>query len=339
MRDPQAFLTGLQHIVNEVGVDVLLPISEATLLVVLPARSRFACAIPFVDAKTFERICDKREVLEQAKKQGIPVPGQVELYTAGETTSVKNHPPFPVALKPSRSVAGESGKRVRVGVSYADDEQELNERLGSIFPHAYPVLVQQRIRGTGFGISVLVWEGKLIASFAHRRIREKPPSGGVSVISESIAMDPALLAQSLGLLKSFAWNGVAMVEYKKSEGGVPYLMEINGRLWGSLQLAIDAGVDFPRLLVEAALGMNPAPVTSYAHGVRLRWEWGAVDHLFAMLRDRSMNSLPGRVPGGRTLRAVSEFFQGFDRVNRPEIFRADDPRPFARETIDWLLRR
>ena len=340
MREPEAFLADLERIVKETRVDVLVPVSEAALLVVLPNRGRFPCVIPFADAAAFERICDKREVLAEAKRQGIAVPGQIEVSSVDAIAGINNHPAFPVVLKPSRSVAGQSGKRVRVGVTYADDRQQLLDTLGTIPRDAYPVLVQQRIPGPGFGISVLIWEGKLIASFAHRRIREKPPSGGVSVISESIPMDPRILGESLGLLKSFGWTGVAMVEYKKSDqDGVPYLMEINGRLWGSLQLAIDAGVDFPRLLVEAGLGKSPAPVTSYAEGIRLRWEWGAVDHLFALLRNRSMNSVPGRSVGDRSLRAVSEFFQGFDRVNRPEIFRPDDPRPFARETIDWLLRR
>ena len=30
-------------------------------------------------------------------------------------------------------------------------------------------------------------------------------------------------------------------------------MEVNGRFWGSLQLAIDAGVDFPHLCCQLAL--------------------------------------------------------------------------------------
>jgi hypothetical protein len=36
-----------------------------------------------------------------------------------------------------------------------------------------------------------------------------------------------------------------MVEFKDDGVNPPCLMEINGRFWGSLQLAIDAGVDFP----------------------------------------------------------------------------------------------
>ncbi len=109
--------------------------------------------------------------------------------------------------------------------------------------------------GPGVGVFLLLWEGKLRAAFAHRRLREKPPSGGVSVYRESIALDPVLLERSRRLLESFGWQGVAMVEYKIDERtGTPILMEINGRFWGSLQLAVDAGVDFPRLLIECAEG-------------------------------------------------------------------------------------
>jgi len=340
MRDPPTFLSGLERVVREVGAEVLLPISEAALLAALPNRASLGCIIPFPDARSFERICDKRQVLSEASGVGIAVPDQIELATAGGAAGMKSHPPFPVVIKSSRSVAGEPGKKLRIAVAYADTEQALKHELERIPAGAYPLLVQQRIRGPGFGISVLLWNGKLIAAFGHRRIREKPPSGGVSVVSESIPVDDDLLTRSLGLLRAFGWNGVAMIEYKRSaEGGIPYLMEINGRFWGSMQLAIDSGVDFPRLLVDAALGGRVTPVTAYDTGVRLRWEWGEVDHLAAVLRHPAMASSPaGRNAGGLRLRAISQFLGGFTH-GHPEIFRRDDPRPFVRETIDWVLRR
>lgn len=75
---------------------------------------------------------------------------------------------------------------------------------------------------------------------------------------ESVVADPALVERSRRLLARLNWQGVAMVEYKiDASTGMPYLMEINGRFWGSLQLAIDAGVDFPRLLLEVATGGGP----------------------------------------------------------------------------------
>lgn len=99
-------------------------------------------------------------------------------------------------------------------------------------------------------------------------------------------MDEALYERTINLLDAFGWSGVAMVEYKVDErSGEPVLMEINGRFWGSLQLAVDAGVDFPRLLAEINLGGKPPRTRSYRF-VRSRWFWGDVDHAIARWRDR-----------------------------------------------------
>ena len=126
-----------------------------------------------------------------------------------------------------------------------------------------------------------------------------------------------------------------MVEYKIDETtGTPFLMEINGRFWGSLQLAVDAGVDFPRLLVEAATGSSPKPVTNFRTGIRSRWLWGDVDHLLARLRrsDDAL-SLPQGSPSRRD--AIRDFFH-HDPHDMNEVFRRGDMRPFIRESIQWF---
>jgi predicted ATP-grasp superfamily ATP-dependent carboligase len=199
--------------------------------------------------------------------------------------------------------------------------------------------VQERVIGPGIGVFVLLWDGELLAAFAHRRIREKPPSGGVSVLSESIPLDPGLLARSDALLRDFDWQGVAMVEYKiDQKTGIPYLMEVNGRFWGSLQLAIDAGVDFPNLLVAAACGHPTPPVVDYKVGARLRWEWGDVDNLVVRLRrSRAALALPQGAPG--RFKGILGFARAFGPGTRGEVLRGDDPRPFLRETLDWFRGR
>lgn len=340
LTNPRGFLSDLARLAKTIGADVLLPVTEAALLVVLPNRDRFSCAIPFPSADAFETICDKSAVLKVAATRGVSVPAQTKLASAGDAAARNGDVPFPVVLKPSRSVAGREEERVRAGVAYAASPSIMQDALSRIPPNAFPVLLQQRIDGPGFGISVLVWDGDLIAAFAHRRIREKPPSGGVSVLRESIPLDQDLLSRSLALLGDFRWQGVAMVEYKvDARSSVPYLMEINGRLWGSLQLAIDAGVDFPRLLVELALGAKPKPVTTYAPGVRSRWEWGDVDHLLASVLHASRFANSSSTGRRGRLAVVADFIRGFGRGNRAEIFRRDDPGPIVRETLDWLRGR
>jgi predicted ATP-grasp superfamily ATP-dependent carboligase len=244
-----------------------------------------------------------------------------------------------VVLKPARSVVAAPGALLKLRVLHAAGPAELREAARRLPPEAYPVLVQQRIVGPGTGVFLLRWDGLPRARFAHRRLREKPPSGGVSVLSESVSLDgePDLPERSLALLAAFDWQGVAMVEYKRdARTGVPYLMEINGRFWGSLQLAVDAGVDFPALLLDCVAGRAPAAAPAWAAGRRLRWFWGDVDHLLARLRhDARALSLPPRA-GGRA-RALLDFLAGTWRPGqRGETLRLADPRPFLREGAQWL---
>lgn len=334
------FVEDLLRLSSEVGADVLLPVSEASLLAVLPNAKRFNSAIPFPPDAAFRQVCDKSWVVRAARTHGIAVPVQVEIANEDDALQLLKDAVYPLVLKPHRSLAGAEGQLKHMSISYASNDDELAVALSALPAEAYPVLAQQRIEGPGCAISVLLWNSELRAAFAHRRIREKPPSGGVSVLRESIPLDQDLLQKSLALLGDLDWEGVAMVEFKLDrETGTPYIMEINGRLWGSLQLAIDAGVDFPRLLVSSALGYDYAPVTDYRTGVRSRWEWGDVDHLLAsVLRPRRALALPRNTKRHFRLRSVMNFLRSFASDDIPEIFRLDDLRPFLRETVNWFRR-
>lgn len=339
---PDAFAGAVEREVRQRRIDVVMPITEASLLALLPIRSRLAPAVlPFPDEATFRAICDKERVLAAAAELGIAVPRQEVAHTRAELQQLAASLQLPVVLKPSRSVAETSvngGGRRKLTVTHARDARSLMRAADELPDAAYPLLVQERIAGDGIGIFLLLWRGQLVAQFAHRRLREKPPSGGVSVYRESIPAEPALVGRSERLLQHFNWSGVAMVEYKVDRAtGRPYLMEINGRFWGSLQLAIDAGVDFPGLLLECALHEDraPAPVLEYRTGVRSRWWWGDVDHLIARLRtSREELGLTDNEPS--RLGALARFLTLWRPGDRSEVLRAGDARPFIRETAAWF---
>jgi glycosyltransferase involved in cell wall biosynthesis/predicted ATP-grasp superfamily ATP-dependent carboligase len=339
LSEPSGFVARLAEIAASVEANVLLPVSEAALLAVLPAREHFGCAIPFASADSFDRICDKHQVLKMARTRGIAVPLQTELYAFPNDLEAVARLDFPLVVKPARSVSGPESGRIKNAVSYAHDESELRDKLRCLSKETYPVLLQELVVGPGIGISLLMWNGELRAAFAHRRIREKPPSGGVSVLRESIPLDQELLARSVALLRDFDWQGVAMLEYKiDTATGTPYLMEINGRLWGSLQLAIDSGVDFPVLLVRAALGVPSPPIVEYPKGVRSRWEWGDVDNLLAVLFHSSAAlALPAGHPG--RVGAIREFVWPSGYRTHAEVLRLNDPLPFIRESMNWIRGR
>jgi predicted ATP-grasp superfamily ATP-dependent carboligase len=170
--------------------------------------------------------------------------------------------------------------------------------------------------------------------FAHRRIREKPPWGGVSVLREAVTPDPAAAEYATRLVRALRWHGVAMVEFKRElSSGVPILMEVNGRLWGSLQLAVDAGMNFPLYLVKLYLG-EPVPLfPSYRPGLRSRWLLGDVDHL--LIRLAGDRPLPHDAPPLRTL--LVDFCRFFRRDTRYEIESFSDPGPSLHEIRLYAL--
>jgi predicted ATP-grasp superfamily ATP-dependent carboligase len=192
-------------------------------------------------------------------------------------------------------------------------------------------LVQEFVPGRGEGVFLLVDRGVVRARFAHRRLREKPPAGGVSVVSESRLADPDELAACERLVGELGWHGLAMLEFRRTPDGRAVLMELNPRLWGSVQLAIDAGVDFPGLLVELARGAAiQAPVARA--GVRTRWLLGDLDHVWIALRRPAQRRALGRSVWGVLAAFVASFFDG----TRLEVWRRDDPRPFWRELRERL---
>lgn len=337
--DPTTYQEAIAAHVARHGIDVVVPVTEAAALALLDARARLAPAvIPMPDLATFQAISDKAALREHALAAGIAFPPQCTAHDAAEAMRLASELTYPIVLKPARSVAERDGVRVKLGVRHAADRAQLETHIQALPAPAFPLLLQQRIVGPGIGVFVLRWDDATLATFTHRRIREKPPSGGVSVYAESTAPDPTLVERAERLLAASGWRGVAMVELKvDARTGTPYLMEINGRLWGSLQLAIDAGVDFPALLVASALGQPVRGPGQWRAGVRGRWWWGEVDAVIARLRhsDAALALPPDAPSRGR---ALADFFGSWFRPAGDQVFRWSDPAPFFFESTRWLKR-
>lgn len=336
LADPVGYAAEVGALAQRLDVRVLLPVTDASVEPLLAGRRQIPprVALPFPQLTTYRQASDKLEMLDRARRAGLDVPETLVL--ADEGALIPGAAFFPAVLKPHRSVVasvpgGNGAGRRQLAVRFVDNPHDCRAVLRALPSTAFPVLLQRRVRGPGEGLFVLRWNGRVVAEFAHRRLREKPPAGGVSVYRESIALDPALVAAGRRLLEALEWQGVAMIECKRERAtGRPVFMEMNGRLWGSLQLAIDAGVDFPALLVACALGGDedvPA-VTQYQVGVRCRWFWGHVDHLYLRLRN-------GGGAAGK-LTALRDFFRVEFGGSREEVWRWRDPAPFLLESLQQL---
>ena len=119
-----------------------------------------------------------------------------------------------------------------------------------------------------------------------------------------------------------------MVEFKVNATDA-YLMEINTRFWGSLQLAIDAGVDFPWLLYQMACGNPLEPVKRYKEGNQLRWLLGDLDRLYLVLKGAKFSNK-------EKISSLLSFFTPAPHRTKHEVDRLDDIRPFVWEVKRYL---
>lgn len=329
-RAPDAWAAALETLCREIRSDWILPITELSLGTLYAAGldARLPCLAP--SSAAYAAATDKHGILEIARQVGIRVPKSVLVESPASLTALPAGFVYPAILKARRS-------RFRAGAGWGSGAVVLVESSAHLARvvhdpgFAQGLLVQEFLPGHGEGIFLLARGGECLAAFAHRRLREKPPSGGVSVLRESVEPDPRLLAASQALIARLGLDGVAMVEFRCPPGEEPALMEINPRLWGSLQLAIDAGIDFPELLWRMHAGL-PVPMPEARLGVRTRWLLGDVDHLLISLKRVDM-----RKATGRTRRAVVfDFLRSFWDGSRLEVLRAEDLRPFLRELRQWL---
>ena len=141
--------------------------------------------------------------------------------------------------------------------------------------------------------------------------------------------DAQLQRHAHALLADAGYRGIAMVEFRVTPDGTPYLMEINARPWGSLQLAIDAGVDFPWLQFCLMSG-RPLPAIA-PRPARLRWWLGDLDRLLLQLRHP--------IPGTSRLGSLAAFaLTSLDWRVRNEVLRLGDLGPGIAELGAWLRR-
>jgi predicted ATP-grasp superfamily ATP-dependent carboligase len=328
----------LQKEMSVGGCHLLLPMTDITTRLVSQASDRIPASVclpvPAEDRLVLAQ--DKRWTLLLAERFSIPHPKTYMTKPEERIEDVARRVRYPVVIKPRFSQFPTGAGWVSGNVQYARDVEDLIPKYNHLHSRIPFPLVREKIEGEGQGLFLLMWNGQSKAAFAHRRLREKPPWGGPSVFRESIPLDHNLLRKSVALLQSIDWQGPAMLEFKvDSRDRQPKLMEVNARFWGSLQLAVDAGIDFPLLLYRLATGEDVAPQFDYRVGVKSRWLLGDLDHLLIRLTHRR-NPDGSLANHGSRSRALIDFLKLYESDSRYEVFRWEDPRPGLYECRDYL---
>jgi predicted ATP-grasp superfamily ATP-dependent carboligase len=325
--DPEGMLETLLNAAERDRVELIVPVGDELACLLSEERQRFegvsALALPSRDA--YAATQDKLATLELARTQGVPVPRTEVVSTVAEAREAAVSLGWPVVVKPRASSARTGARSVdHYEVTYAEDLAALEAEVGALEGRSQ-VLMQEYRPGEGHGVELLLHRGHPLAAFQHRRLHEVPITGGASAFRESVPLDPTLYSYSTRLLAELDWTGLAMVEFKLTEGG-PLLMEINGRPWGSHALAVKSGIDFPARMADLYLNGAPEngrpPDTSYEPGVRSRNLDLEVLWIASTLRGRQGRRLVDIPPRRQAVQAALRLAypkDGFDVFARDDL--------------------
>jgi hypothetical protein len=235
-----AYAEELRRLCESLAVDLLFPVNSREMEVLLRDRDAFGGRLSyFGDPEAYESLNRKDRLSELARECGVRVP---------EAFPDVSRLRLPAVAKP---VASSAAKGVRYLLHEAD------VRRFRARPPGEEYVFQEYVAGEGAGYSLFARDGRVLVGHGHRRLAEFPVSGGSSVYRESCP-EPAMADAAARIVARSRWSGFAMFEFKRTAAGDHYLLEVNPRIWGSINQGLQSGANyFEPLLGPAAV---PVPV-------------------------------------------------------------------------------
>ena len=219
-------LDHLTELINNNAINVFFPVSSDLIGVCIKNKELFGRTIDYLgDFETFNKLNDKDLLMKLAQYIGVLTP---------KTFNCLNEVTFPCVLKPTISASS-------IGVEYLYNSDDLDKVLSTNLDGNY--IIQEFVKGEGVGYSVYAKNGVIVKGFGHLRLGEYPISGGSSVYRKEYENKEMRFCAE-AILKETKWTGFAMFEFKLSKDDKVYLIEVNPRLWGSLNQGLQNGVNY-----------------------------------------------------------------------------------------------
>jgi FAD-dependent urate hydroxylase len=322
-KDPDAFIDALLEVCARHGPRALIPSHDGSIEALRHRRADVerAVGLALASEDALAIAVDKARTLAAASALGMRVPRGLLVTEAGEAEGALEEVGLPAVVKPARSWVQESGRGQRLIAVPATTRATALAAIEEMLEEGLQAVVQEWLPGDREAVSFLHARGRMWARFAQRTTRTVPLLGGSSVRRESIPLPRDVTQDAERLVMELDLEGYSEVEFRRDAEGHAALMEINPRLSASVEVAVRAGVPFPRLLYDWASGERLEEQAGYRSGVRMRWLGGDLSWLKNVLAHQDHPEAP---PRGR---AMGVFLADFLRPMSYDYLDLRDPRP------------
>lgn len=335
----EEWLENVIALIERYKFDLVVPCDERAIYPLwsskhkIPLNTRLAIA----NQEALDVLFDKWKTKKVAIECGVPVAnGKVISISETSYSELQQFFGDTFVIKPLQSFE-QSKLSERQKVAIVSSEVEFatyikHTKEGKLF------LIEEFFSGKGEGLSVLSIEGEVYAAYAHGRVAE-PKSGGGSSYRKSIPIDAELLVATRALCARTKLTGVAMFEFRRNLNTNRWiLVEVNARFWGSLPLAVYAGVDFPSIYADYLVrGVKPVhPILTYNEKAYAR---ALIPDIYEIKRELETNRIEagGAKALTRTSIRLLQILKAFTPSETIDSFSFNDQKPFYSE-VCLLLR-
>lgn len=260
--DPDGFVAAVQRVVERHGRLVVYPGQDEALNALVAASLTADATLPYPGPEPLAALRDKSRLADLATDAGLATPSTLASGPADELLSADL--PDGAVVKPSQPGGGFAEVRL------ADSHDDLRAVLATV-PSDEEVVLQERLSGRLMAMSVVVdRDGRLARRFQQMALRTWPPDAGISSLAVSVDPDEALAEACRALLAAAGYWGLAQLQFIDSPGG-RRLIDVNTRFYGSLALALAAGVNLPAAWHAVTLERPAGAPEPYRAGVSYRW--------------------------------------------------------------------
>jgi predicted ATP-grasp superfamily ATP-dependent carboligase len=258
-----AYLAAVAGAVGEAGYAVVLPGDDADLLALSWGRDRLGATFPYPRHDLVVRAVDKLELVHAADRAGLAAP---HTEIADEAALAGWEGPVVVKARLHWRPDSVAADRHLEAVVCADPRTAADAAAAMRTRGGEPLL-QQCIDGRLMAVSMVLAEGGQVLAVAQQS-SSRLSLRRTSVRARTVPVDAELVDRVRQMLVDLGWHGIANVQLLRSADGAAHVIDLNGRFYGSLALAVRAGADLPVVWVRDALGLPAAPVQRSRPGVR-----------------------------------------------------------------------
>jgi predicted ATP-grasp superfamily ATP-dependent carboligase len=262
------YLDAVAGAVAEGSYRVVFSADDIGVLALSRHRHEVGAVVPYADHATVVRSIDKLEMTRAAERAGLAVPHTVEATDEAVAAVAE-----PTIVKPRLHSVLQPGAPGRLDTTISTTPAEAREAVATIRAAGVEAILQEVVDGELASFQAVIdSEGRMLAPVQQRSPRSWPPGSGSAARSHTVGVDPSLSARVLDLFHDLGWFGLAQLQFIAPHGGgEPRLIDLNGRFYSSLALAVASGANLPAIWARLATGLPLRPWRPSRLGCSYQW--------------------------------------------------------------------